>query len=146
MSIPDAYSDFLGAINHDTWASDANCIGQAATLEGHDVRAAKSLCLGNILTGQPRCPVIDQCLQLTLSTPSKVDVDGICAGLTKPERDTARRRNATTTEKRCNKCRAAKPLTEYYAENRQPDGRRGICKTCTRADAKTRDQRKKVAA
>lgn len=34
------------------------------------------------------------------------------------------------TEKPCTKCREVKPMTEFYAEKRQRDGRQTTCKVC----------------
>lgn len=41
-------------------------------------------------------------------------------------------------EKACFRCKAVKPLTEYYAHPRMGDGHLGKCKECTKADVKAR--------
>lgn len=151
MAVPDPYAEFLGALRTDTWASRANCIGKSRILEGPDEDAAKALCAD--------CPVTRQCLGLSVKVPSKVDVDGISAGRTKKERDVARRRYIRANKKRpaaltvlavgdrkpCNQCDEVKPLTEFNIERRTPSGRRGICKTCTRANQRAAGTRPKLA-
>jgi hypothetical protein len=39
-------------------------------------------------------------------------------------------------EKRCSRCRATKPLSEFYKNKNRRDGKRCECKECTRLDAR----------
>ena len=41
-------------------------------------------------------------------------------------------------EKACFRCKAVKPLTEYYAHPQMGDGHLGKCKECTKVDVKAR--------
>lgn len=41
--------------------------------------------------------------------------------------------------KTCSKCNIAKPITNFYRDNRTPEGYRTICKTCTNADNNSRE-------
>jgi hypothetical protein len=42
--------------------------------------------------------------------------------------------DVTKTTKRCASCGSEKPLTDFHADKRKPDGKRSRCKACTCAD------------
>jgi hypothetical protein len=40
--------------------------------------------------------------------------------------------------KSCNKCKTTKPLSSYYADSRNKDGRKGVCKECNNSTKRLR--------
>lgn len=47
------------------------------------------------------------------------------------ERDGPRTIDANRDRKRCPECDTVKPVEEFHKASRRPDGRQGICKTCS---------------
>lgn len=114
------------------WVHHSACRDQWNLMDADtsaDAETARALC--------DICPVQRACLAWVLSLPPKDDVYGIAAGLDADERRDARRRNRRPrrtvlprTEKRCCRCKQTKPLTEFYRDQRNSDGRQSRCKGC----------------
>jgi hypothetical protein len=137
------YADLLGAIHLDPWGDQAACIGKAAVLEDPErVTEAKTLCLGNRLTGRPRCPVIDDCNAWVMPL-NRNDPGGVRAGKTEDERRSERRRQAqptvvTVTEKWCPTCEDTKPAEAFNRNRSHTSGLGTECRVCAYARYATR--------
>jgi hypothetical protein len=148
---PQLYVDFAGAIlDTDTWGNRAACIGKAHILENPDLEAqAKAMCLGAQATGQPRCPVIDDCHRWVIPLKGKEDPGGVRAGRTENERNAFRRSRTVghraKNDKYCARCENTKPRSEFYRHRRYKDGLATYCKTCHAAMRAAQRARKAAA-
>jgi hypothetical protein len=148
-----AVLDLARKILDDTrsWGDQANCIGQAAVLEGDDINAAKKLCLGDG-AGRPRCPVIDACHAWVIPLKGKNDPGGVRAGRTEDERNDFRRGRPPghlpnrTNKKKCRGCGKTKPGTEFTRHRRHSDGLGSYCKPCEATRQATKNAAKEAAA
>lgn len=129
------------------WMRQARCAGRwdvMQSAEDGDVPMAKAFCRA--------CPVRSECLAWTLSLPPRGDVEGVAGGLTREERDLARRRirrarmPAPPATKCCPRCREDKPLGQFYLRPDRAGGRDTYCRSCCVDLARERRAAKKVMA
>lgn len=102
MTAIDPYTELAGALRMDPWARDAACAFEgAADILNEGGTEAKALC--------DSCPVIRQCTSWVLGLNRITDVDHYSAGMTREERQKARRRIKRARKKQGSHKPAAKP-------------------------------------
>jgi hypothetical protein len=117
----------------EAWRQQAACRGRSAVmdppggLDGESRRqaraAARAVC--------DACPVLAACGAWVMSLSRQDDPGGMCAAMTPLQRENRRRAASKGRyRKRCTCCGKSKPVEQFYATAKSPDGRRTMCKAC----------------